>query len=302
MPARTREARCLVFKGKRPAISTPAAQHSKRAKHPKGAELRELGSGFRSGMAARPYPLATDIEEKEEEEDEANFDVDVESLFPDTDEEGLSSGQPQAGPEAEGAESSTQLSHLTRALVERLLEPSVLTPWQRLTPPPPSLMRLGGRLPRGLSRNGRRAGSPPRGPAPGAHSGPRSSPQPGEEQLGAFSSHTIYGHGYRLKDHHCVSYLGEAGDFQGLPGTFLPGGKGHLEIVSASLGADGGNGPNCSIGPSLHAPSTEVPPQPETAPTDTAAGQGAGNPQAATGPPLVGTLEQSSQGEQTGFR
>lgn len=171
MPARTREARCLVFKGKRPAISTPAAQHSKRAKHPKGAELRELGSGFRSGpapiptppsarmgsagMAARPYPLATDIEEKEEEEDEANFDVDVESLFPDTDEEGLSSGQPQAGPEAEGAESSTQLSHLTRALVERLLEPSVLTPWQRLTPPPPSLMRLGGRLPRGLSRNGR---------------------------------------------------------------------------------------------------------------------------------------------------
>lgn len=99
-------------------------------------------------MAARPYPLATDIEEKEEEEeDEANFDVDVESLFPDTDEEGLSFGQPQAGPEAEGAESSTQLSHLTRALVERLLEPSVLTPWQRLTPPTPSLMWLGGRRP-----------------------------------------------------------------------------------------------------------------------------------------------------------
>ena len=68
-------------------------------------------------MAARPYPLATDIEEKEEEEDEANFDVDVESLFPDTNEEGLSSGQLQAGLEAEGAESSTQLSHLTRALV-----------------------------------------------------------------------------------------------------------------------------------------------------------------------------------------
>jgi len=69
------------------------------------------------------------------------------------------------------------------------------------------------------------------------------------------SSRTISGHGYRLQDRHCVPYPGEEG------GTILSRGKGHLETVHAALGADGGNGPNSSIGPSLHAPSTEVLPQ-----------------------------------------
>lgn len=89
----------------------------------------------------------------------------------------------------------------------------------------------------------------------------------------------------------------EAGGFLCLPGTFLHGGKGHLETVPAVLGANGSNGPDSSISPSLHTPSTEVPPQPGTAPTVAAAGQGAGHPQAASGPPLVGMPKKSRQGE-----
>ncbi len=89
----------------------------------------------------------------------------------------------------------------------------------------------------------------------------RASLQSREEQVGTMSSHTIFGHGYRLQSRHCVSYPGEAGGCQALPGTFLPRGKGHLETVPVASGAHGSNGPNSTTGPSLHVPSTEVPPQ-----------------------------------------
>ncbi len=85
-----------------------------------------------AGMAARPYPLA--IEEEKEEEKE---DVDVESLHPDTDEEVLPSGQPQVVSAAQ--DQATSLGFWWKGL----LGPSASAPWQLLTLPRPSLIRLG---------------------------------------------------------------------------------------------------------------------------------------------------------------
>lgn len=86
-------------------------------------------------------------------------------------------------------------------------------------------------------------------------------------------------------------HLHAAEGFQCVPGTFLHGGKGHLETVPAGLGTNSSSGPDSPTGPSLHAPSTEMPPHPGTAPTVAAAGQGVGHLQAMSGSPLVGTPE-----------
>lgn len=52
--------------------------------------------------------------------------------------------------------------------------------------------------------------------------------------------------------------------------------------------------------PSLHAPSTEVPPGPWVPPTNAAEGQSASHPQAMSDAPLVETPKQSCEEEQAG--
>lgn len=57
--------------------------------------------------------------------------------------------------------------------------------------------------------------------------------------------------------------------------------------MATALGTDGRNGPDSPVGTSLHAPSTEVPPQPWASSMDVAASKSASHQRVTSGAQLV---------------